>query len=108
MMQHILPFVSMVFDLAVNGFPVRLHHVLYANVFGFMYVLFTLIYIIIEVPDLKGYPSVFPSLEFSKMPVMYTAWLSVFIGAGLIVSHILFYILYKMRTCLTSRNEEKE
>ncbi|KXJ22177.1 protein rolling stone [Exaiptasia diaphana] len=107
MMQHILPFVSMVFDLAINGFPVRLYHVLYANVFGFMYVVFSLIYILLEVPaDLKGEPIVFPSLEFSNLPVMYTAWLSVFIVVGFFVSQTLFYIMYKIRTCLTSNDEE--
>lgn len=106
MMQHILPFLTMVIDSALNGFPVRLLHVLYANIFGFAYVGFTLIYIIIEVPDLRGEPDIYPSLEFGDKPIIYTAWLSVFILVGFTVAQSLFYLLYKLRTCLTTNENE--
>ncbi|KAK3734854.1 hypothetical protein QZH41_017562 [Actinostola sp. cb2023] len=108
MMQHILPFLSMVIDCAIHGFPVRLLHVIYANVFGFAYVVFSLVYIIIEVPDLRGEPTVYPSLEFGRQPVIYSAWLSVFILVGFFVAQTFFCLMYKVRTCLTSTGEENK
>ena len=104
MMQHILPFLTMVIDSVIHGFPVRLLHVVYANVFGFAYVVFTLVYILTEVPDLRGEPTVYPSLEFGSQPVIMSAWLSVFILVGFLLAQSFFYLMYKLRTCLTSTN----
>lgn len=99
--QHIAPFLVMFIDSFIHGFPVRLLHVIYANVFGALYVIFTIIYIVTEVPDLKGNPKTYPSLEFGKTPVIYTAWLAVYIGVGFLVAQIFFYLMYKIRSALT-------
>ncbi|XP_031553154.1 protein rolling stone-like [Actinia tenebrosa] len=105
LVQHIAPFLVMFIDSFVHGFPVRLLHVIYANIFGAVYVVFTIIYILTEVPDLKGNPTTFPSLEFGNTPIIYTAWLAVYIGVGFLVAQLFFYLMYKIRCALIKSGE---
>ncbi|XP_001637456.2 protein rolling stone isoform X1 [Nematostella vectensis] len=98
--HHAFPFILLVVDVFVSGIPVRILHVIYGNVFGAAYVVFCLVYIITEVPDMRSDPRTYPSLMFSDRPVIYTAWLSIFILGGFFVSQCLFYLFYKIRVSL--------
>lgn len=90
-------------DTSVSYLPVRLMHVIYAYIFGAAYIVFTLVFILAEVKfdqllDLIEYPA----LESGDEPLMYTAYMSIFLIAGLLVAQLFFFLIYKIRAGLTS------
>lgn len=101
--RHVLYLFLMMVDTFASHIPVRLWHVMYAYIFGACYVVFTVVFILTEIKiDLSQDPEVYPSLEFGDKPLIYTAYLSVFLIAGFPVAQIFFYLIYKFRACLVS------
>lgn len=102
--RHVLHLVLMIVDTLASHIPVRLLHVMYAYMFGAAYVVFTIVFILTEVKiDLSLNPMVYPSLESGDEPLIYTAYLSIFLIAGCPVAQIFFYLLHKFRAWLISR-----
>jgi len=101
---HVLPLVLMIVDTLASHIPVRLFHVMYAYMFGAAYVVFTIVFILTEVKiDLSSNPVFYPSLESGDEPLIYTAYLSIFLIAGFPVAQLFFFLLHKFRSWLISR-----
>jgi len=93
----------MIVDTLASYIPVRLWHVMYAYIFGAAHVVFTVIFILTEIKiDLRLNPVVYPSLEVGDEPLIYTAYLSIFMIAGCPVAQIFFFLIYKFRARLAS------
>lgn len=102
--RHVLYLFLMIVDTLASHIPVRLMHVMYAYIFGAAYVVFTIVFILTEVKvDLRLNPIVYPSLESGDEPLMYTAYLSIFLIVGFPVAQIFFFLIYKFRVWLASR-----
>ena len=102
--RHALYLFLMIVDTLASHIPVRLMHVMYAYIFGATYVVFTIVFILTEVKiDLRLNPVVYPSLESGDEPLIFTAYLSIFLIVGFPVAQIFFFLIYKYRAWLTSR-----
>lgn len=102
--RHSLYVFLMIVDTLASYIPVRLLHVVYAYIFGAAYVMFTLVFILTEVKvDLRLNPSMYPSLESGDEPLIYTAYLSIFLIAGFPVAQIIYFLIHKFRTWYISR-----
>ena len=102
--KHVLYLVLMIVDTLASHIPVRLFHVMYAYMFGATYVIFTIVFILTEVKiDLSLNPVFYPSLESGDEPLIYTAYLSIFLIAGFPVAQLFFFLLHKFRSWLISR-----
>ena len=102
--KHVLYLVLMIVDTLASHIPVRLFHVMYAYTFGAAYVVFTIVFILTEVKiDLSLNPVFYPSLESGDEPLIYTAYLSIFLMAGFPVAQLFFFFLHKFRSWLISR-----
>lgn len=102
--KHVLHLVLMIVDTLASHIPVRLFHVMYAYMFGAAYVVFTIVFILTEVKiDLNLNPVFYPSLESGDEPLIYTAYLSIFLIAGFPVAQLFFFLLHKFRSWLISR-----
>ena len=102
--RHVLHLVFMIVDTLVSHIPVRLLHVIYAYMFGAAYVGFTIVFILTEVNmDLSLHPVLYPSLESGDEPLIYTAYLSIFLIVGFPVAQLFFFLLHKFRCWLISR-----
>lgn len=102
--RHVLYLFLMIVDTLASHIPVRLLHVMYAYIFGAAYVVFTIVFILTEVKiDLSLNPIVYPSLEAGDEPLLYTAYLSIFLIAGFPVAQIFFFLIYKLRAWIISR-----
>lgn len=101
--RHVLYLILMIFDTLASHIPVRLWHFMYAYIFGASYVVFTIIFILTEIKVNLGLdPAVYPSLEIGDQPLIYTAYLSIFLIAGFPLAQILFFLIYKFRANLGS------
>ena len=101
--RHVLYLLFMIIDTLCCYIPVRLLHVVYANIFGAAYIVFTLIFLLTEVKaDLRLNPIIYPSLESENKPLLYTAYLSIFLIGCFPVSQAFFFLLYKFRAWVTS------
>ena len=101
--RHVLYLILMTVDTLASYIPVRLWHVMYAYIFGAAHVVFTVIFILTEIKiDLRLNPVVYPSLEVGDEPLIYTAYLSIFMIAGCPVAQIFFFLIYKFRARLAS------
>jgi len=102
--KHVLYLVFMIVDTLTSHIPVRLLHVIYAYMLGATYVVFTIVFILTEVKtDLSLNPVFYPSLESGDEPLIYTAYLSIFLIAGFPVAQLFFFLLYKLRSWIISR-----
>lgn len=101
--RHTLYLILMIFDTLASHIPVRLWHVIYAYIFGAAYVVFTVVFILTEIKiDLRQDPLMYPSLEVGGEPLIYTAYLSIFLIAGFPVAQIFFFLIYKFRAYIGS------
>ena len=101
--RHVLYLFLMIVDTLASHIPVRLLHVMYAYIFGAAYVVFTIVFILTEVHiDMSLNPIVYPSLESGDEPLMYTAFLSIFLIAGFPVAQFFFFLLFKLRAWIIS------
>lgn len=90
-------------DTMASYIPVRLMHFMYAYILGATYIVFAIVFILAEVKiDLRLDPSAYPLLESDDEPLIYTAYLSIFLIAGLPVAQIFFFLIYKIRAWITS------
>ncbi|XP_068709150.1 uncharacterized protein [Montipora foliosa] len=101
--RHVLYLVFLIVDTHASYIPVRLWHVIYAYVFNGAYVVFTVVFILIQTKiDLHREPLLYPSLESGGKPLIYTAILSLCLITGSPVAQIFFYLIYRFRACLLS------
>ena len=101
--RHALYLFLAIVDTMASYIPVRLMHFMYAYILGATYIVFAIVFILAEVKiDLRLDPSAYPLLESDDEPLIYTAYLSIFLIAGLPVAQIFFFLIYKIRAWITS------
>lgn len=98
--KHALNSVFMVIDTFLNSIPVRLFHFIYALVYTFVYLAFTVVYWQLGGTNIQGQPHIYELLDYNNFEAS-TGWLvAFFLLLVLPVLQLMLFGLVKLRDCL--------
>ncbi|XP_066298822.1 protein rolling stone-like [Branchiostoma lanceolatum] len=69
-LMHAVNSVTIVIDVMVSGLPCRLLHFVYPSTFGFVYILFTVVYWAAGGRGLYDYPFIYPYIDYGGNPAL--------------------------------------
>ena len=98
---HMINGIVAVLDLWITGIPIRLLHLAYVLLFGFVYILFTVLYYTFNGTDVCGNRFIYPILDYGSKG---SGALGLLIGCTLgylTTVHLLFFIQYLARHWIT-------
>ena len=99
--MHMINGISALVDLWIVGIPIRLLHVVYPIAFGTMYAAFTGLYYAFNGTDESGNHYIYPILDYASNPGVAAKLLVGCILGFLTVIHLLFFLMYVVRNCVT-------
>ena len=99
---HLLNSVLMLTETCLSAVPVRLLHVVYAELYGGLYFIFTLVYWLSGGTNSGGDNFIYPILDYKDKPSAAAVLVIVYALAGLPVSQLIIFGVFKLRCYLHS------
>lgn len=97
---HLLNSFFMLTETFLSSIPVQLFHVIYAMLYGVLYVLFTVVYWSFGGTNDSGDRFIYPILDYSHKPVAATVLIVLYGLLGLPVAQLIHFGLFKLRCYL--------
>ena len=94
---HLTNGIIALIDIWVSGTPVRILHIVYLQIYGVSYALFTGIYYAANGTDENGERYIYKTLNYKEHPASAAATLVTVTVVGLVVLHLFFYAQYTLR-----------
>lgn len=99
---HLINGIFAIIEVWISGIPVRLYHAVYSIAFGFVYILFTVVYYAAEGRDPNGNRFIYPFLDYGCHPraavVVALTCAVLFVGS----MHLVFFLQYMVRQSITN------
>ena len=99
---HLLNSVLMLTETCLSAVPVRLLHVVYAELYGLLYMLFTVVYWRSGGTNTDGDSYIYPIIDYKAKPYAAVVLIITYGLVGLPVSQLLTFGLFKLRCYLHS------
>lgn len=99
---HLLNSVFMLTETFLSAVPVRLLHVVYAELYGVLYMIFTVVYWLSGGTNTDGDNFIYPILDYEDKPCDTAVLIIVYTLVGLPVSQLIIFGLFKLRRYLQS------
>ena len=99
---HLLNSVFMLTETCLSAVPVRLLHVVYAELYGVLYLIFTVVYWRSGATNIIGDNFIYPVLDYENKPYATAVFIIVYALAGLPASQLIIFGLFKLRHYLHS------
>ena len=99
---HLLNSVFMLTETCLSAVPVRLLHVVYAELYGVLYVILTVVYWRSGGTNINGDNFIYPILDYENKPYAAAVLIIVYGLAGLPASQLIIFGLFKLRRYLHS------
>lgn len=99
---HLLNSVLMLTETCLSAVPVRLLHVVYAELYGILYTIFTVMYWLNGGTNTEGYNYIYPIIDYEAKPYAAVVLIIIYALVGLPASQLLTFGLFKLRCYLHS------
>ena len=97
---HLLNSVFMVIETCVSSIPVRLYHVVYAMLYGVLYLVFTVVYWLLGGSDPAGNRYIYPILDYESEPSAAAILVVLYGLVGLPAAQLFNFGLFRLRCYL--------
>lgn len=94
--------VLMLTETCLSAVPVRLLHVVYAELYGILYTIFTVMYWLNGGTNTEGYNYIYPIIDYEAKPYAAVVLIIIYALVGLPASQLLTFGLFKLRCYLHS------
>ena len=101
---HLLNSIFMLFETFLSAVPVRLLHVVYAELYGVLYLIFTVLYWQSGGTNTNGDHFIYPITDYDNKPYVAAVLIIVYALVGLPVSQLFNFGLFKLRSYLHRRS----
>ena len=97
---HLLNSVFMLTETCLSSIPVRIFHMVYAMLYGILYVLFSVVYWLLGGTNDSGDRFIYPILDYGGEPYTAVVLVVLFGVVGLPVAQLVHFGLFKLRSYL--------
>jgi len=99
---HLLNSVFMLTETCLSAVPVRLLHVIYAELYGLLYLIFTVVFWRSGGSDANGNNFIYPILDYKDKPYTAAKFIILYALVGLPASQMINFGLFKLRCYLNN------
>lgn len=97
---HAMNSVFMLIDTCVSSIPVRIFHVVYAELYGIVYIIFTVVYWQCGGTDINGEDHIYPLLNYGHKPYTTALAITIIALAGLPLAQLWNFGIFSLRCYL--------